>query len=223
MTKRSHHLLAKMSTGNEILKLKIEKDLWERGIKYVIGVDESGRGCIAGPVVSAAVCLLEGRFKLLNDVYDSKSVSESNREKVYKAAISDSAVISAWSRLSHEVIDEINILQAAMQSMTLAIEEVQVKIRSNNNNNSHNALMVNSDDFYAIVDGNKTPKLAIKSKPLVKGDTLCYSIDLASIIAKVERDKIMVRKCVSFIDCFIFYYEWNLSLYLFFVSFFIYL
>ena len=189
MTKRSHHLL--MSTGNEILKLKIEKDLWERGIKYVIGVDESGRGCIAGPVVSAAVCLLEGRFKLLNDVYDSKSVSESNREKVYKAAISDSAVISAWSRLSHEVIDEINILQAAMQSMTLAIEEVQVKIRSNNN--SHNALMVNSDDFYAIVDGNKTPKLAIKSKPLVKGDTLCYSIALASIIAKVERDKIMVR------------------------------
>jgi ribonuclease HII len=131
-------------------------------------------------------------------VYDSKSVSESNREKVYKAAISDSAVISAWSRLSHEVIDEINILQAAMQSMTLAIEEVQVKIRSNNNNNnnsnnSNNALMVNSDDFYAIVDGNKTPKLAIKSKPLVKGDTLCYSIALASIIAKVERDKIMVR------------------------------
>lgn len=178
----------KMSSDGEILKLKIEKDLWNRGIKYVIGVDESGRGCIAGPVVSAAVCLREG-YTVLNDVYDSKAVSEKNREKVHQATIDDTSVVTAWDRLSHEVIDEINILQAAMKSMSNAIEGVQTKLRSDQPTN----IIVDSD-FYAVVDGNKTPKLTIKSKPIVKGDSLCYSIALASIIAKVERDKIMVFK-----------------------------
>lgn len=162
---------------------EIEKSYWDKSIPFVIGVDESGRGSLAGPVVSAAVCSTVNSAFFI-DVNDSKQVSSKMRESIYLQVQSESSSIFQISQVNHEVIDEINILQATMISMSNCIHNIYNQIRLKTN--------CRDNEIYAIIDGNKCPnKLPIKSKPLVKGDILCYSIALASIIAKVERDKIM--------------------------------
>lgn len=161
----------------------IEKSYWDKSVPFVIGVDESGRGSLAGPVVSAAVCSSIDSA-LFIDVNDSKQLSPKLRNSIYLQVQSDSSLMYNFSQIDHTIIDEINILQATMMSMSNCIHTVYDQIKSKTN--------CHDNEIYAIIDGNKCPnKLPIKSKPLVKGDSLCYSIALASIIAKVERDKIM--------------------------------
>ena len=171
------------ATYSSIIDREIEKSYWEKSIPFVIGVDESGRGSLAGPVVSAAVCSSVDSA-LFSDVNDSKQLSSKLRQNIYLQVQSDSSLIYNISQVDHRTIDEVNILQATMISMSDCVHKVYNQIKSETN--------CHDNEMYVIIDGNKCPnKLPIKSKPLVKGDSLCYSIALASIIAKVERDKIM--------------------------------
>ena len=160
-----------------------EMDLMLRGFSHVIGVDEAGRGPLAGPVVAGAVCCLNPSAPVISLAADSKKLTDAKRRKVVDELLANPrdyavAVIS----IPHDEIDRINILQATMCAMRLSIEEVVTKVSRDNA----------GVPFYAIVDGNKTPAgLSIPARPLVRGDALCYSIALASCVAKVARDDMM--------------------------------
>lgn len=149
--------------------LKYENELLANGYKYICGVDEAGRGPLAGPVCAAAVILPEN--KIIDGVNDSKKLSEKKRELLFdiikKEAISYSIAFS-----SVEEIEKYNILNATMLAMKRAVEGLNVKAD------------------YAIIDGNKTPDLKIPCKSIVKGDANSMSISAASILAKVSRDRL---------------------------------
>ena len=151
----------------------IEKEIIESGTKIVAGVDEAGRGPLAGPVCAAAVILpVDLEIEGLND---SKKLSEKKREKLYDIII-DKAVAYDIQLVDNEIIDEINILQATMLAMTNAVNSLSVK-----------------PDF-VIIDGNRLPEqLEIPAKAVVKGDAKSMSIAAASILAKVTRDRLMLE------------------------------
>ncbi len=151
----------------------IEKEIIESGKKIVAGVDEAGRGPLAGPVCAAAVILpVDLEIEGLND---SKKLSEKKREKLYDIII-DKAVAYDIQLVDNEIIDEINILQATMLAMTNAVNSLSVK-----------------PDF-VIIDGNRLPEqLEIPAKAVVKGDAKSMSIAAASILAKVTRDRLMLE------------------------------
>lgn len=141
----------------------------EQTFKGIIaGVDEAGRGPWAGPVVAAAVILGEN---IPDGINDSKKLSKSKREALYPI-IMQNAMVGIGLASSGE-IDELNILRASMLAMERAIASLPVK-----------------PDF-ALIDGNKIPNIDIKCQAVVKGDSKSLSIAAASIIAKVERDRIM--------------------------------
>lgn len=134
------------------------------------GIDEAGRGPLAGDVYAAAVILDEGT--VIEGVNDSKKLTEKQRDALYDEITERAA---AWSVgiASVEEIEQINILQAAMLAMTRAYEGLILR------------------PGYALIDGNKTPKLDIPCTAVVKGDGTSASIACASIIAKVTRDRYM--------------------------------
>ncbi|MBT5421155.1 MAG: ribonuclease HII [Candidatus Cloacimonetes bacterium] len=151
---------------------RIEKAFFK---KYgtIAGVDEAGRGPLAGPVVTAAVILdLNKQIPGLND---SKKLTEKKREELYKI-ITEEAICWEVKVVSPKIIDEINILQATLFGMEEAVIYLEVK------------------PDYCLIDGNKTPKKLIGfSKAIVKGDAKIASIAAASILAKVTRDRIMLK------------------------------
>ncbi len=151
-------------------KLKYERELIAEGYKLVCGVDEVGRGPLAGPVVCAAVIMPDGGY--IEGVDDSKKLSKKKREELAQK-IQETAVAYRICRVEPQVIDEINILQATRLCMKNAVEGLSVM-----------------PDF-CITDGNMTLDISIPQKSIVKGDALSYTIGAASIIAKVYRDKIM--------------------------------
>ena len=151
------------------------------GVNYVIGCDEAGRGPLAGPVVVAAVaCLPSSDGGLLLPAADSKKLTEQQREKLYSQIVSSPLAFRyCISVISPAVIDEINILQATLRGMQEAIDGLARNLGADKS-------------CYAIIDGNKTPsKLSVPARPMVKGDSLCYSVALASVLAKVTRDRLM--------------------------------
>ena len=150
---------------------KFEKEAYEKGYKCRAGIDEVGRGPLAGPVVAAAVIL--PKDALIEGVNDSKKLSEKKREKLYDDIINNAL---AWGVgiVDHTVIDEINILNATRKAMKLAIEDLKVK-----------------PDFILIDAEKKVDTDGIPYLPIIKGDALSISIGAASIIAKVTRDRIM--------------------------------
>ncbi|MBD5631834.1 MAG: ribonuclease HII [Clostridia bacterium] len=151
-------------------KLKFERELLESGYKYVCGVDEVGRGPLAGPVVCAAVIMpLES---IIEGVDDSKKLTAKKREKL-SDEILKTAIAHAICRIEPQIIDEINILEATRLGMKRAIESLSVV-----------------PDF-VLTDGNMTLDIAFPQKSIIGGDGLSYSIGAASIIAKVYRDKLM--------------------------------
>ena len=174
------------------------------------GTDEAGRGCLAGPVVAAAVILPKG-FK--NEVLrDSKKLNQAKRESLYEI-IKAEALSYAIKAVSPERIDEINILQATLEGMRMAVEAVmgvkQGKKGTKNNVASaerddlsyvvtggsvpvSSGAKKSNDDCYALIDGNKTPKdMPCPCEWMTKGDGREYSIGAASILAKVTRDRLM--------------------------------
>ncbi len=152
--------------------LFFENEAYVRGYKYVCGVDEAGRGPLAGPVFAAAVILPRGC--VIDGVNDSKKLTEKKREQLY-SKIKEQSLAYYVASASVDEIDEINILNATFLVMTRAVSGLQVKA-----------------DF-ALVDGNRLPSLEIDAKAVVKGDALSESIAAASILAKVERDHFMLK------------------------------
>ena len=153
-------------------KLFYERQLHAQGCKYVCGVDEVGRGPLAGPVVCAAVIMPED--DIIEGVDDSKKMTAKKREKLADL-IKQKAIAWAICRVEPQVIDQINILQATRLCMKNAVEGLSVR-----------------PDF-VLTDGNMTLDIDIAQKSIVKGDALCYCIGAASIIAKVERDALMAE------------------------------
>lgn len=149
--------------------LKYEADARKQGYTSICGVDEAGRGPLAGPVCAAAVILPEN--KSIEGVNDSKKLSEKKREQLFEK-IKDEAVAYSIAFSTVEEIEELNILNATMLAMKRAVE----------------GLNIPAD--YAMIDGNKTPDLTIPCESIVKGDANSASIAAASILAKVSRDRL---------------------------------
>ena len=153
-------------------KLKeYEKKLYDKGIKYIAGIDEAGRGPLAGPVVVGCVIMPQDSF--IEYVNDSKKVSETKREMLYEK-ITNEAI--AWSTgiVMQDEIDEINILNATKKALTMAIDNLKVKPE---------VILV---DALEKIDTHQIPYISV-----IKGDAKIYSISAASIVAKVTRDRIM--------------------------------
>ena len=149
---------------------RYEKHFKKNGYKNIVGIDEAGRGPLAGPVV--AVSVNWGDNKLIEGINDSKKISEKKRE-IYFDLIKKNAKDIGIGIVHENTIDKINILQATYLAMRISI----------------NSLKINPD--LILVDGNKADIGNINQKNIIKGDMLSYSIACASIIAKVTRDKIM--------------------------------
>ncbi|WP_394707315.1 ribonuclease HII [uncultured Desulfobacter sp.] len=150
--------------------LAFENQAMLNGYKVIAGVDEAGRGPLAGPVVSAAVILPEN-FDV-SGINDSKKLSEKKREALFPV-IQKRAIAFGIGLADHKEIDQINILQASLLSMKRAVE----------------ALSVTPD--YLLVDGKFNIACTIDQRSVIKGDALSLSIAAASILAKVTRDRIM--------------------------------
>ena len=149
-----------------------EKMYSRRGYHRIAGVDEVGRGPLAGPVIAAAVILPRDGIK--EKLFDSKRISAKKREHLYKTILAEAQGVGIGI-IAHEEIDRINILQATLKAMTLAIEHLPIP-----------------PDFI-LIDGSQGLSLPIPQKPIRKGDQICNSIAAASIIAKVTRDRLMLE------------------------------
>lgn len=149
--------------------LKYENEALLKGFTDICGVDEAGRGPLAGPVCAAAVILPKG--VIIEGVNDSKKLSEKKREALFDVIREQSTAYSiAYATV--EEIEELNILNAAMLAMKRAVEGLSVKAD------------------YAMIDGNRLPPLDIPCECIIKGDANSMSIAAASILAKVSRDRL---------------------------------
>lgn len=149
-----------------------EHQAHEQGFTVVCGVDEAGRGPLAGPVCAAAVILPDGL--VIEGLDDSKKLTEKKRDALYDV-ICEEAIAYGIAFASVEEIEEMNILQATFLAMKRAVESLDVK------------------PDLALVDGNQKPPLEIQARTLVKGDAKSPSIAAASILAKVTRDRLMTE------------------------------
>ncbi|MBP5372892.1 MAG: ribonuclease HII [Clostridia bacterium] len=154
-------------------KLKYEKRFSETGMRYIAGIDEVGRGPLAGPVVCAVVIMPLDENSIIEGVDDSKKLSEKKRKSLAEK-IKAVAVDYKICEVSPEEIDEINILQATIKCMKNCVDALNVK------------------PDMLLVDAVKAD-FSVPSTPIVKGDALSYSIGAASIIAKVYRDELMEK------------------------------
>lgn len=152
--------------------LYYENEAYTQGYNLVCGIDEAGRGPLAGPVCAACVVLPKGY--VIDGVNDSKKLSEKKREMLYDKIINE-CVDYSIAIADEKEIDEINILNATFLAMRRAVDGLKTK------------------PDVALVDGNKDPQLDIVSKTIVKGDAKSASIAAASILAKVTRDRFMLE------------------------------
>ena len=150
----------------------IENEIYDSGVKLICGVDEAGRGPLAGPVCAAAVIL--PRNCEIEGLNDSKKLTEKKREALYDVII-EKAVCYGIAFASVEEIEEINILNASMLAMNRAIK------------------MLDPVPELALIDGNRNSAIEINSRCVIKGDAKCADIAAASILAKVTRDRYMLQ------------------------------
>jgi len=156
-----------------------DKKFFNDKIKYLAGVDEAGRGPLAGPVVAAAVIFRAKSY--IKGVNDSKQLNEKQREDLFDKIISKSLSYSV-SVINQDVIDDINILNATMTAMKNAVDSLKVK------------------PDIILVDGNSKFASEIPLVPIIKGDAKSFSIAAASILAKVTRDRIMKNLAIDYPD-----------------------
>jgi len=159
--------------------LAYEKDLLSKGYKLISGTDEVGRGPLAGPVCVASVIMPLDEEHIIDGIDDSKKLSEKKREELYEKILQTAKYVKV-SYVSEKEIDQINILQATKKAMadSLCFPDVMPDI--------------------ALVDAVKNLDVACKQLPIVKGDAKSYSIAAASIVAKVERDRLMNEMAKKF-------------------------
>jgi len=160
-----------------------EKLYYGRGYQRIAGVDEAGRGPLAGPVVAAAVILPEEGIG--QKLFDSKQIPSKKREELHEVILSKAVGVGIGTIYAEE-IDLLNILQAALKAMVLAVESLPL-----------------SPDFI-LIDGNQSIPSTLPQKPIRKGDRICNSIAAASIVAKVTRDRMML-------DCHQQYPQYNFA------------
>lgn len=157
-----------------------ESELHSRGIKFIAGMDEVGRGPLAGPVVAAAVVLPED-FSVLG-VDDSKKLSEKKREELY-SRILENALAYGFGQRDNIVIDEINILEATKLAMIDAIAEADLMLQNK----------TGEKIGHVLIDALRIDALKKSQTAIIKGDSKSVSIAAASIIAKVRRDRMMIN------------------------------
>ena len=157
-----------------------ERDLRAAGKRYIAGVDEVGRGPLAGPVVAACVVLPEN-FDVLG-VDDSKKLSEKKREQLYDAILSE-ALAYGIGMQDNASIDEINILEATKEAMRCAIIEAEQRLREK----------TGCGIDHILIDALTLREIAIPQTGIIKGDSASLSIAAASILAKVTRDQMMIE------------------------------
>lgn len=155
----------------------IEKECFSQGYRVICGVDEAGRGPLAGPVCAAAVILPPEA--VIPDLNDSKKLSDKKRRELFPV-IKETAVAYGIAFASHQEIDEINILQATYLAMERAMEQLNVK------------------PDLALIDGNRAKDFGMPVKTVVHGDSLSASIAAASILAKVTRDEYMEKMSLEY-------------------------
>ena len=159
---------------NRFLQItQFERAARHQGFSQIAGVDEAGRGPLAGPVVAAACILPTGFF--IPTIDDSKRLSADEREEIFRALTSHSEVTHGIGMIESFMIDQINILQATLQAMAAAILQLKQK------------------PDLVLVDGNQCPAIPIPCQSIVKGDSLSQTIMAASILAKVTRDRQMIQ------------------------------
>ena len=157
---------------SEVNLWEIEKTWADRGFHAICGIDEAGRGPLAGPVCAAAVILPEGLE--MPGLNDSKKLTDKKRRELFPI-IEEQALAYGIGWASQEEIDDINILQATFLAMSRAVEQLNIR------------------PDQALVDGNRAPTLDLPVETVVKGDSLSASIAAASVLAKVSRDDVMLR------------------------------
>jgi ribonuclease HII len=160
---------------------EIEENLYNEGITSIAGIDEAGRGPLAGPVVVASVIM--PRESMIEGVNDSKKVSEKKREKLYEEIINE-CIAYGVGIINQEEIDKINILNATKEGLTKAIKEMENNLKEKNQKIEKPEIIL--VDALTKIDTDHIPYRSI-----IKGDSKSYSIAAASIIAKVTRDRIM--------------------------------
>ena len=156
---------------------KIEDEYFDRGVKLICGVDEAGRGPLAGPVCAAAVILPP--HVELPGLNDSKKLTDKRRRELYPL-IKETAIAYGIGFASHEEIDGINILQATYLAMERAIGQLSI------------------DPDQLLIDGNRAKDFGIPTQTVVKGDSLSASIAAASVLAKVTRDDWMLKAAEAY-------------------------
>ena len=149
-----------------------ERNLWRAGYQLVAGVDEAGRGPLAGPVVAAAVVFPQEVH--IAGMNDSKQLTAGRREELFAEILRQATAVGV-AAMDHQSIDRMNILQATKQAMKTAVSGLDARV-----------------DF-VLVDGNMLPAWDLPSRALIKGDGCCFSIAAASIVAKVTRDHLMTE------------------------------
>ena len=171
--------MAAKKVWNKEEKLQYEKVLQAKGCRFIAGVDEVGRGPLAGPVVCAAVIMPLDDESLVIGVDDSKKLSAKKREQLAEE-IKNKALAYTVVEVNEKIIDEINILEATKLGMKQAVEGLSL-----------------TPDI-VLTDGNMTIDIPFKQHSVIGGDALSYSIGSASIIAKVYRDRLMVEFAKSY-------------------------
>lgn len=160
--------------------LKEERKLWRRKINYPAGLDEAGRGPLAGPVVAGAIMIKTKSFSLF-PVRDSKKLSARKREELFKILTNHPELEWGIGIVSEKVIDRINIFEATKLAMKKALKSLEKKLKKESVN-------------FLILDGNfRLDNVGISQKSIVKADEKVFSCAAASIIAKVTRDRIMEK------------------------------
>ena len=164
LTEKEHDRISQM--------LVYERALWEKGIRFVAGIDEAGRGPLAGPVVAAAVVFPSDI--LIPGINDSKKLTAIRREQLYQEIIEKAEEVTTG--IVHEKeIDRINILQATYKAMRKAIGSLPIR------------------PGHLLIDGRPMPEKFYPQTAIVQGDQKCYCVAAASIVAKVTRDRMMIE------------------------------
>ena len=153
-----------------MISLRFESALWKNNIHNIAGIDEAGRGPLAGPVVAAAVIFPQNFF--LHGVNDSKKLSEKKREELFHH-ITSSALSVGIGIVEHAEIDAMNILNATFEAMQRAIDQLTLRPQ------------------HLLIDGNRFNRIEIPFTTIIGGDAQCFSVAAASILAKVTRDNLM--------------------------------
>lgn len=152
--------------------LEFENKYYDKGYKYIAGVDEAGRGPLAGPVFAAAVIFEKGVY--IPEINDSKKLSEKKREELFDV-ITEKALSYAIVSVDEKEIDSINILNATLKCFDMAVSSLEIK------------------PDVALIDGNRCGNMSVPYETIVKGDAKSMSIAAASILAKVSRDRYIME------------------------------